>query len=284
MYVDPMLLVDCKEVFESDQHIAELKLDGIRGILDVDSSTRLYTRHQNEVTSRFQEITAAAAASVPQNTVLDGEFFISNPDTGAPDFEATMGRFLSKRFITPTLGLTFVAFDILVYKGKDLKGLPLMERKAILEEAVQENDIIKRVRYMEHGFVPFFELCRQHKLEGIVIKRKDGKYHAGKRPPGIWQRVLVYQREECVITGYSKKDVAWLIGVQRGEKLVHAGTLKHGITGQVGKSIFPLLKQLTVRETQDYAYVEPMIKIGVRFRHWTAKGLMRLPVLERVII
>ncbi|MFB5269328.1 hypothetical protein ACE41H_21435 [Paenibacillus enshidis] len=208
MYIDPMRLVDCSTPFESDQHIAELKMDGIRGILDVDVSTRLYTRHRNEITSRFQEITAAATEAAPKNTVLDGELFIGNTETGAPDFAATMSRFLSKRFIAATPGLTFVAFDILVYKGKNLKHLP----------------------------------------------------------------------------GYSKKSAAWLIGVQRGDKIIHAGTLTHGITGQAGKSIFPLLKKLTVRETRDYAYVEPIIRIGVRFRHWTDKGLMRLPVLERIII
>lgn len=97
MFIDPMLLADCKDPFESDRHIAELKMDGIRGILDVNSSTRLYTRHHNEVTSRFEEITAAAAAAAPKGTVLDGEFFVSDVRTGAPDFAATMSRFMSKR-------------------------------------------------------------------------------------------------------------------------------------------------------------------------------------------
>ncbi|MFB5678784.1 ATP-dependent DNA ligase [Paenibacillus terreus] len=283
MYVDPMLLVDCPAPFESDQHIGELKLDGIRGILDIDHTTRLYTRHRNEITSRFEEITSAASNATARHTVLDGEFFVSDPDTGAPNFAATMSRFSSKRFGPKTAGLTYVAFDILTYKGKDTKSLPLMERKAILEEAIKENDVIKKIRYTEHGFTTFFDLCKQHQLEGIVLKKKDSKYYAGKRPPGVWQRIVVFQREECYITGYSKKDVSWLLGMDRGGRIVPVGAVKYGITGPIGKTTFPQLKKLTLRETKDYAYVEPLIKVGVRFRHWNKDGSMRLPVVERLI-
>lgn len=92
MFIEPMLLEDAKEPFEDDRWIAELKLDGIRTIIVVGDQTRIYTRHHNEIASRFQEIVAAAEAAVPKGTTLDGELIVSDPD-GKPDFEAMMSRF-----------------------------------------------------------------------------------------------------------------------------------------------------------------------------------------------
>ena len=81
-----------------------------------------------------------------------------------------MSRFQSNPKMGRTPGLTFVAFDIIRHKGEDLRSLDLMTRKSILEKAIEENEVIKRIRYMEHSFIPLFELCKQQALEGIVIK------------------------------------------------------------------------------------------------------------------
>lgn len=169
MYIDPMLLDDLKKPFDSQDHIAELKIDGIRSIISRDQHARIYTRHQSEITYRFQEVVSAAESAVEPGTILDGELVVCDTQTGIPDFAETMRRFQSTSKLKCTPGLTYVAFDILSYKGESTRSLPLMERKMLLEEAVQENDIIKRIRYMEHGFVSLFELCRQQGLEGIVI-------------------------------------------------------------------------------------------------------------------
>ncbi|WP_103110996.1 ATP-dependent DNA ligase [Brevibacillus reuszeri] len=141
--IDPMLLADAPEPFESNKHIAELKIDGIRGILDIQEQVKLYTRHRNDVSYRYQEITQAAKEAADRGTILDGEFVVSDIDTGKPDFEATMARFSSnpKLGIERTPGLTFVAFDILQHKGQDLTSLDLMARKEILEEAVTKTKL-----------------------------------------------------------------------------------------------------------------------------------------------
>lgn len=282
--INPMLLADAPEPFESVKHIAELKIDGIRGLLDIQEQVRIYTRHQNDVSYRFQEITQAAIEAAGKGTLLDGEFVVSDINTGKPDFEATMARFSSNPNprILRTPGLTYVAFDILQHKGKDLTKLDLMQRKEILEDAVHENEVIKKIRYMEHSFIPLFELCKQQQLEGIVIKRRDSRYYPGKRPDDLWQRVVVYQRERCIVLGYSKKEIAWLVGIEHNGVITSAGMVKYGITPAIRKKVFPILKNATVRETKDFAYVEPMITVDIRYRHWTKENKMRLAVLEQV--
>ncbi|MDN4067683.1 hypothetical protein QYF50_07225 [Paenibacillus vini] len=284
MFVDPMLVDDAEAPYESEQHIGELKIDGIRGILSHQGPVRLYTRHRNEITPRFQEIIAGAGAAIKKGTIIDGELVVCDIETGKPDFSATMSRFQTTKEIKRTPGLCFVGFDILEYQGKDTTGLNQMERKKILEEAISENDAIKRIRYMESGFVPLFELCRENRLEGIVIKRRDSQYYTGRRPKGVWQRVVVFQREECIVTGFSKKAVAWSVGIKRGDQILPAGLLKYGLNTAEARALFPLLNKAVVQETKDFARVEPIYKIGVRFRHWTKGNKMRLPVFERVII
>ncbi|WP_218832065.1 DNA ligase [Paenibacillus campinasensis] len=277
-----MLLADLKQPFESPQHIAELKLDGIRAVLEVDDRVKMYTRHQNDISSRFTEVTSAAASAVLPGTTLDGELIISDLITGKPDFEAMMSRFQTKKVKQRTPGLTFVAFDILRYKGEDLRAHGLMERKEILHEALQENDVMKRIRFMEHSFISFFELCKQQKLEGIVIKKRDSKYYSGRRPKDIWQRVVVYEREKCVILGYSKRELAWLVGVERNGQLEPAGVVKYGLTEERRNKAFPIMVRHQTHETKDYVYIKPMVEATVRFRHWTKAGKMRLAVLEDV--
>ena len=92
-----------------------------------------YTRHENEVTSRFPEL---MTSQIRKGTILDGEIIISNHD-GKPDFEELMSRFqVSSAMRIPTISrlkpVTFFAFDVVHYKGKRVSHLPLLERKEIL--------------------------------------------------------------------------------------------------------------------------------------------------------
>lgn len=280
MFISPMHLKDCSEAYESKDHIAELKIDGIRGVISREQDTRIYTRHKNEITYTFPEVVEAATAAIESGTTLDGELAVCDIETGKPDFAATMRRFHSKpRLQTP--GLTFVAFDILSYKGKSTCSLPLMERKVILEQAMQENNIMKRMRYMEHEFIPMFDLCRAQDLEGIVIKRRSSLYYPGSRPDKVWERVVVYKREDCYITGYSKKELAWSLGILKNGKMVSVGIVKYGLTDPVRKKVFPILLKTKNKENKDFVFVEPTIQIRVRFRHWTEDGKMRLAVFEQ---
>lgn len=281
MYIEPMLLEDAKEPFEDERYIAELKLDGIRGIISVGERTRIYTRHHNEVTSRFPEIAAAVEAAIPKGTILDGELIVSDSE-GKPDFEAMMRRFQRSRIPASMPGLNFVAFDILRRGGEDVRMLPLMERKAILAESLTENELIKRIRYVEHSFIPFYRMVENAGLEGIVIKRRDSKYYSKARKD-VWQRVVCYQREIVYVTGFSRKKLAWAIGLERGGRIVPAGVVEYGLSETVRKKVFPILQSHIVRETKDYIYVEPSVQIVVRFRNWTSAGKMRLAVVEQIV-
>lgn len=135
---------------------------------------------------------------------------------------------------------------------------------------------------MESGFVPLYELCKQEQLEGIVIKKKDAVYHSGKRPKSVWERVVVYQRERCIVTGFSKKEKSWYIGIRRGDHIESVGAVKYGLNTSKAKALYPKLLKSVIKENQAYAIVKPEHEILVRFRHYTKDGKMRLAVVEDV--
>jgi DNA ligase-1 len=145
-----MLTHQSDRPFDDDKYIAEPKMDGFRLILSTVNSIRAYTRHGNDVTDRFPELNIP---TVPPGTVLDGELIVSG-DGGRPDFEAVMRRLQAKKQekiqrLSHQLPVQYVVFDILYYKGRDVTKQPLMERKAILSEAINDDDIIAKIRYVD---------------------------------------------------------------------------------------------------------------------------------------
>jgi DNA ligase 1 len=200
MFISPMLLNKTDEPFDSEDFITELKLDGIRLIYSVDNEgkVRLYSRHNNEITSKFPEL---HELDVPPGTVLDGELIVSDND-GKPDFEAVMSRFLSAKDKTP---ITFVAFDVLQYEGERVTKLPLLERKELLADIVQtDTSLITKTQFIEGLGEAYFDAIKEQALEGIVLKRKDSRYEVGKRSHS-WLKVINYQYIDVFVTGYRKQ-------------------------------------------------------------------------------
>jgi DNA ligase 1 len=177
MFISPMLLHKADHPLNSDDYITELKLDGIRLIYSVDEKgkARLYSRHNNEITSKFPEL---HNLDIPPGTVPDGELIVSD-NSGKPDFEAVMSRFMSSKDRTP---VTFVAFDVIQRKGERITNLPLLERKEVLAEIVPEdNTLIAKTQFIEGHGEAYFDAVKAQALEGIVLKRKDSRYEVGKR-------------------------------------------------------------------------------------------------------
>ena len=77
----------------------------------------------------------------------------------------------------------YFAFDLLWLNSKDLRDLPLLERKKILRSVIaQKSTWIGYVSYIDQHAAKLFELVKAHDLEGLVVKRKDG---TSPRPDGL---------------------------------------------------------------------------------------------------
>lgn len=169
MFVSPMLLQKIDIPFDDEDFITELKLDGIRLILSkFDNKIKLYTRHNNEVTSKFPEL---LTLDLPNGIVLDGEIVVSD-EQGKPDFEAMMERFMSSK---STRKIQYCVFDVLYHEGKKVAHMPLVERKVLLDDLIEQREFITKVQWMYGNGEAYFNLVKEHGLEGIVLKRADSR-------------------------------------------------------------------------------------------------------------
>ncbi|MDQ0174405.1 ATP-dependent DNA ligase [Bacillus chungangensis] len=267
MFISPMLLRKSEEPFDDSRYLTELKLDGIRFIYSVgeDGKVRMYTRHKNEVTTRFPEL---KALSLPPGTVLDGEL-IATDNEGKPDFEAVMSRFMSRKSVTP---VSYVVFDVLQYEGKLTIQLPLLVRKELLAEIVPtDTPLLSKVQFIEGNGSAYYDAVKEQALEGIVLKRKDSRYEIGKRSAN-WLKVVNYQFADVLVTGWRKAEFGWSLKfADSGE---YAGAMELGVPAEAKRRVYSLT---VAYETKDFAYLEQPFAVRVKYRNLTKAGLLRLP-------
>jgi DNA ligase-1 len=286
MFISPMLLQYSanNEPIDSEDLITQLKLDGIRLLVSNMDDTRIYTKNQ-EVTARFPELHHPPS---PKGTLLDGELIVTDA-SGAPDFEACMARFQSKK---SKHIIQFCAFDILYYKGKDVTRLPLVDRLDLLNDGFEDTEYYHKMRTFQGSSIKLFDIVKAADLEGLVQKKKTSKYESyGIAAPGSravrswsWQKVINYTHSEVFITGYSKKNHSWLIGVMNEKGLKPVGSMKLGISLEHRTKVWPVLRKSAIGENKEFVFVEPTVRCKVKHRAYYRSGFMRLPVLESVIM
>ncbi len=286
--IDPMLLYET-EPFDSDEHIFELKLDGIRCIAYIEpKSVVLQNKRHKDVTDIYPELSDMKKC-VKKRVILDGELVVL-PD-GKPDFYALQKRSLMSDEFRIKLAakndpVQFVAYDILYLDGKDLTDKPLMERKEMLNKAVTEGHGLSVSRYIEKNGKDFFELAKQEQLEGIVAKQKDGLYHIGKRTHD-WVKIKVMQDEDLFVCGYQPDEYGNVKDLILGyyddnDKLQCRGKVYLGVSESDRKIIGEFAKKNTVKRPwfekyKNAVWLKPELIGTAHFMHETESGGMRQP-------
>jgi bifunctional non-homologous end joining protein LigD len=181
-----------------------------------------------------------ALAHLPEGTVVDGEL-VALDDSGRPDFN------LLQNFRAETSRIHYYVFDLLYWGDRDLTGLPLIERRALLKSLVVVRD--KRIRiaeYVEAAPKDLLSAVREQGLEGIVGKQKDSHYQPGKRS-GAWIKYRVNRGQEFVIGGYFPGPHgidSLIVGYYDGEKLMYAARTRNGFVPASRRQVFSKLRHL----------------------------------------
>ena len=187
--------------------------------------------------------------------------------------------------------LIFFAFDLLYADGKDLRGLPLRERKNRLKEILGEggNDgsLIRYVPHFETGGDAVLKSACRMSLEGIISKRADAPYQSGRTD--AWVKTKCRGGHEVVIGGWIEKDGRFqslLVGAYRGKQLVYLGRVGTGFGKATLDRIMPLLKaaasdtspfagENAPRATPNVHWLKPDLVAEIEFAGWTAAGMVR---------
>lgn len=285
MFINPMLLKTAPGPFSHSDYIFEPKVDGHRLIYSQQSgNVRLYTRHNNDCTRQYPELLLPFDSDI----ILDGEVACTDPETGLNDFEAVMSRFSTRQQskvqqLTKTLPATFAIFDILQYKGHDLRQLPLMERKAILQALQLPSSSFGLVPHIEGAGEALYEQIESMGMEGVVGKRKDSQYIS--RRSSNWLKIINWSVADVYITGYKKSEFGWLAAVPDPTgRMRPVGIIEHGPSHKHKQAFRGVCSQLITGEDKNNVYLEPRIQARVKMRNWTKSGLLRIPVFEQFIV
>ena len=260
---------------------------------------QLVSRSGNDLTRVFPEVARALGRLPCRGLVIDGEVVVNGPD-GLPSFGLIQKRGRLQRpgdiaRAAALLPATYYAFDLLAVEGHDLRGLPLLERKALLREVLPA---VGPVRYSDHiaeQGVAMYESVAEMGLEGIVAKRADSTYAGGRS--ASWLKVRVLRAEDFAVHGYTEPERGaapfGALHLARWEDgaFVYAGRVGTGFTASLQDS---LGRRLRAAEPADapqgheaagpgrHHWVEPRLVAEVRFREVTEAGVLRHPSLLRI--
>ena len=170
-----------------DGWLHEIKHDGYRAQAQLnDGAPRIFTRRGYDWAPRMPTVAAAVSALPVKSVILDGEL-VAVDAKGKPVF-CELPAAIAARPTRVTARLIYYAFDLLYLDGYDLRDVPLVERKQLLEALLDNARGLQLIKYVEHldgdGALILEHVCKLD-LEGIVSKRADAAYRSGKRPEWI---------------------------------------------------------------------------------------------------
>jgi bifunctional non-homologous end joining protein LigD len=185
---------------KGDQWIHEIKFDGYRTVLVVkDGEARAFTRNRLDWSDRYQPIVEAAGKLRCRSAVIDGEV-VALDATGRSDFEA-MRTAVALR----GRGLLFVAFDLTFLDGKDLRWLPIGERRAELQRLIPRSPK-SRLQFSEAiagNGAEVFASAERLGLEGIVSKRVGSHYRSGRLDS--WRKIKCWTESDLILRRQTKR-------------------------------------------------------------------------------
>lgn len=191
---------------------AEWKFDGIRGQLITRHAIRphgaaLWSRGQENISAQFPDLIAAAAAELPDDTILDGEILafehasnstpppaptpnhLGLPGTPLPfaDLQLRLGKKLLQPVLFADVPVAFVAYDLLHSRGADLRNLPTAQRRKMLEQLLGAQSTSRQI--LLSPLLPqttWADLAaaraqsRSLGVEGLMLKHHSAPYGVGR--------------------------------------------------------------------------------------------------------
>jgi DNA ligase D-like protein (predicted ligase) len=291
-FVVPMECLPVSKLPEGTRWLWELKLDGYRAIA-VKSAKKVhfYSRNGKTFDKKFSYI-AEALDELPDETVVDGEV-VALDDSGRPDFN------LLQNFVSEVGRIRFFVFDLLRHRGRDLTGLPLIERRKILASLKFKSGWLKIADYFVADSSVLVKAAREQGLEGVVGKRRDSLYEAGKRS-GAWIKHRLNLGQEFVIGGFTPGPHGLdsiIVGFYRGKDLIYVARTRNGFVPASRRRVFEKLKllvvltcpfvnlpesgkgrwgePLTAEKMKKCVWVQPELVARIEFLEWTDADHLR---------
>lgn len=239
-FVEPMECLPVGKLPDGPDWIYEIKLDGYRALaVKSGESVTLFSRRGKSFNRQYPHL-VKSLSGLPSNTVVDGEV-VALDEHGRPNFH------LLQQFRSKASRIHYFIFDLLILEGRNLTRLPLHERSSIMNAVLDRN--LQRIRISEQfeaSAATVLAAVRQQQLEGVVGKRKDGRYEAGKRS-GSWIKYRLNKGQELVVGGYLPGPHGFdslIVGYYRGRDLVYVARVRNGFVPASRREVFAKIRGL----------------------------------------
>ncbi|MYN05122.1 DNA ligase D [Pseudoduganella sp. DS3] len=270
----------------------EVKYDGYRLLARIEGGDiRLLTRNGNDWTHKLEPLQAALAGAGLPDGWYDGEIVVHNAQ-GRPDFGLLQQAFDGRR----TKEIVYFMFDAPYLAGEDLRALPLEQRRARLQAALEhvDGDTIRLSTVLQAPPEQLLAAACEMGLEGVIGKRRDSAYT--ERRSRDWIKLKCAQRQEFVIGGYTDPQGSrtgigsLLLGVYGADGALHyAGNVGTGFNDKTLRDLALKLKRLAA-DASPFApgkaiarrahWVKPQLVAEVSFGEWTHGGSVRHAVFQ----
>jgi len=285
--VEPCLALLASKPPAGDEWAFEVKWDGYRLAVHIErGKVRILTRGGHDWTTRFPTIAHDALELGLDSAILDGEAVVLD-EQGASDFGALQRALGGRGGKSSAAGALLYAFDLLYLNGRDLRALPMVERRAMLAELIcKQHSSIRLSEDVDADGAAFVKLACQMGLEGIIAKRRDAPYRSGRG--GDWLKVKCVQSETFRIVGWEASASALggigrlLLAGRKGNGLAYVGGVGTGFTTKTATELRKRLLSLTIEKPpllglpkSGMRWVDPVLTAEIAFRAWTNDGKLR---------
>ncbi|WP_437921351.1 ATP-dependent DNA ligase [Sphingobacterium sp. LRF_L2] len=261
--------------------ILEAKLDGIRGQLIVRKGELfVWSRGEDLMTDKFVEF-APLGHILPDGTVIDGEI-IPWKEGEILDFAIMQTRIGRKNVSKNTLvaaPLIMVCYDLLEWKGEDIRSWPLHKRRKQLKHVLDSFPVAQILKLSEsltfndwNTAETYRQEARRYKSEGLMLKHRDSVYEVGRKRGNWWKwktnpmtidGVLIYAQ-----SGHGRRAnlfTDYTFAVWDNGELVPFAKAYSGLTDKELQHIDHWIKRNTIEKFGPVRSVTPMLVFELAF-------------------
>ena len=286
-FKEPQLATLVRTPPEGEEWIHEIKFDGYRAIAAIDSGkVTVRTRRGHDWTDKFSSVANALKKVRAKSALIDGEIVAIDPQ-GKTDFQRLQNSLKSGE----KAQLVYYAFDLLYLNGEDLTDRPLLQRKKLLQQLVDQAKV-ETFRFSQHfenaGKDILAASCNLN-LEGIISKKVESPYSPGRS--GSWVKSKCTKGQEFVIGGFTPPKGsrsgfgALLLGAYEDGKFRYFGKVGTGFTDASIKELHAKLKKLVQKKNpfevaapnEKVTWVKPNLVANIEFGELTGDKILRHP-------
>ncbi|WP_372919482.1 DNA ligase D [Salegentibacter sp.] len=286
-FLKPMLATATKKIFNNPDWIYEIKWDGYRVVTNIqEGEVNLYSRNGVSFNKKFPKL-RKDLEHIENDTILDGEVVILDED-GVPDFQAL------QNYNSKTKGeLRYYVFDMLYLNGHSMLDLPLLERKSLLPEVLEDLEAVVYCDHIQGMGNAFYKKAIDSGLEGVIAKKADSTYSPGYRSES-WLKIKAVQTREAIICGYTDSEGAvfgsLILGTFRDGELSYIGNCGSGFSNEEQKELLEKFKKYEAKASpfpkkinlkgRKPTWMKPELICEVKYSEMTKNGFLRHPVFK----